>query len=283
MHTRKDLSQMKNAPNSKVNLDKAILRFAGDVTRSNELRNLMANTIVAQLIGEGVVKGGTGLKFRYGEKMTRVTLDLDTAWRTDLDGFLKGLKSRLAEGWFGFSGEVLVRRQASPRGIPFEYIMQPCDVKLRYLGKPWYTVQLEIGHNEIGDADECEMVDVPEIMAEMFAHLALPKPSPIPTMRLEYQIAQKLHGASAPGSRRAHDLIDLQLIMGAGPVDIKKTAELCRKLFRYRKVHEWPPTIVRGETWESVYNYQKGNLPVLPTIDEAITWANELIDKIDRV
>ena len=197
MHTRKDLSPMKNAPNSKVNLDKAILRFAGDVTRSNELRNLMANTIVAQLIGEGVVKGGTGLKFRYGEKMTRVTLDLDTAWRTDLDGFLKGLRSRLEEGWFGFSGEVIVRRQASPRGIPFEYVMQPCDVKLRYLGKPWYTVQLEIGHNEIGDADECEMVDVPEIMAEMFTHLALPKPSPIPTMRLEYQIAQKLHGASA--------------------------------------------------------------------------------------
>ena len=110
---------MKNAPNSKVNLDKAILRFAGDVTRANELRNLMANTIVAQLIGEGVVKGGTGLKFRYGEKMTRVTLDLDTAWKTDLDGFLKGLKSRLAEGWFGFSGEVLVRRQASPRTSRF--------------------------------------------------------------------------------------------------------------------------------------------------------------------
>ncbi len=37
MHTRKDLSQMKNAPNSKVNLDKAILRFAGDIAWANEL------------------------------------------------------------------------------------------------------------------------------------------------------------------------------------------------------------------------------------------------------
>ena len=273
---------MKNAPNSKVNLDKGILRFAGDVTRANELRNLMANTIVAQMIGEGVIKGGTGLKFRYGDKMTRVTLDLDAAWRTDLDGFLKGLKSRLAEGWCGFSGEVIVRKQASPRGIPFEYIMQPCDVKLRYLGKAWYTVQLEIGHNEIGDADECEMVDVPEIMSEMFAFLALAKPSPIPAMRLEYQVAQKLHGASAPASKRAHDLIDLQLIMAEGAVDMGKTADLCRKLFRYRKVHEWPPTIVKGETWDAVYNYQKGSLPVLSTVDAAITWANELINKIDK-
>lgn len=136
---------MKNAPNSKTNLDRAILRFAGDVARSNDLRSLMANSIVAQMIGDGVVKGGTGLKFRYGEQMSRVTLDLDTAWKTDLDSFLKGLKSRLADGWSGFSGEVRILRQASPGGIPFDYVMQPCDVKLIYLGRPWYTVQLEVG------------------------------------------------------------------------------------------------------------------------------------------
>ena len=47
---------MKNAPNSKTNLDRAILRFAGDVARSNDLRSLMANSIVAQMIGDGVGK-----------------------------------------------------------------------------------------------------------------------------------------------------------------------------------------------------------------------------------
>ena len=273
---------MKNAPNSKTNLDRAILRFAGDVARSNDLRNLMANSIVAQMIGDGVVKGGTGLKFRYGGQMSRVTLDLDTAWKTDLDSFLKGLKSRLADGWNGFSGEVRILRQASPRGIPFDYVMQPCDVKLSYLGKPWYTVQLEVGHNEIGDADECEMIDVPDSLAELFAFLALPKPSPIPAMRLEYQIAQKLHGASAPSSKRAHDLIDLQLIMANAKIDLHRASELCRKLFRYRKVHEWPPRIAKGEAWESAYNGQKGDLPVLPTVDEAVVWANELIEKINK-
>jgi hypothetical protein len=96
---------MKNAPNSKVNLDKAIQRFAGDILRSNQLRNLMANSIVAQMIDDGVVKGGSGLKFRYGEKVTRVTLDLDTACSTGLDEFLKSLKVQLAEGWNGFSGD----------------------------------------------------------------------------------------------------------------------------------------------------------------------------------
>lgn len=144
---------MKNAPNSKANLEKAILRFAGNIVKANELRNLMANSIVAQMLGEGVVKGGTGLKFRYGSKMTRVTLDLDTAWRTSLDYFLRDLSAKLKAGWNGFTGEIRILQQSAPRGIPFEYVMQPCDVKLNYLGRPWYTVQLEIGHNEIGDAD----------------------------------------------------------------------------------------------------------------------------------
>lgn len=274
---------MKNAPNSRVNLDRAIQRFAGDVAREKELRNLMANAIVAQMVGDGVVKGGTGLKFRYGEKMTRVTLDLDTAWKTDLDVFLKELKSRLSNGWNGFSGEVHVLRPANPKSVPFEYVMQPCDVKLSYLGRPWYTVQLEVGHNEIGDADECEMVDVPESLVELFSFLAIPKPSPIPAMRLEYQIAQKLHGASALSSKRAHDLIDLQLITANAAVDLRRTSDLCRKLFRYRKVHAWPPTIVKGDTWEASYNEQKGDLPVLPTVDEAVKWANELIARIDGI
>ena len=69
---------MKNAPNSKSNLDRALQRFAGDFARANDLRGQMANAIVAQMIGEGVVKGGSGLRFRYGEKLTRVTMDLDT-------------------------------------------------------------------------------------------------------------------------------------------------------------------------------------------------------------
>jgi len=273
---------MKNAPNSRANLDKAIQRFAGNPLRANEIRNLMANAIVAQMIGEGVVKGGTGLKFRYGEAMSRVTADLDTAWRTGLDEFLKGLRSRLAAGWNGFAGEVRVLKQGSPKGVPFDYVMQPCDVKLTYLGRPWYTVQLEVGHNEIGDADAFDVVEIPKVLEELFDFIAIPHPSAVPAMRLEFQVAQKLHGSSAPSSKRAHDLIDLQLIMGKADVDMKLAGEICRKLFKYRKTHEWPPTVAKGEDWERTYEDQKADLPVLPTVDEAVAWANELIGKIDR-
>lgn len=273
---------MKSAPNSRTNLDKAILRFAGEVRRANELRTLMANAIVAQMIGDGVVKGGSGIRFRFGDVKTRASMDLDTAWRTDLNTFLGILRTRLSEGWNGFSGEVRILRQASPKGIPFEYVMQPCEVKLSYRSRPWFTVQLEIGHNEIGDADEYEMIGVPDELAALFDHLELPKPAAIPMMKLEYQVAQKLHGTTAPGSKRAHDLIDLQLIMANGDVKLDLVRDLCRKLFKYRKVQDWPPWVVKGDEWENIYAAQKRGIDVLPNVDEAIAWANELIARIEN-
>ena len=35
------------------------------------LRTLVANEVVAQMLPEGVVKGGTSIKFRYGDAATR--------------------------------------------------------------------------------------------------------------------------------------------------------------------------------------------------------------------
>ena len=271
---------MKNAPNSRTNLDKAILRLAGSAPQANEYRSLIASTIVAQIVSHGVIKGGGGLRFRYGKKMTRTTVDLDTAWRDDLDSFLKEIRERLAEGLNGFTGELRILRQASPLNLPFEYVMQPCEVKLNYLSKPWHTVRLEIGHNELGDADECDLVPVPADISDLFIALSFPIPKAIPVMRLEYQVAQKLHGVSAPGSGRVHDLIDLQLIMACGGVDLSKTASICRRLFIYRKCQPWPTTVEKGAGWEIVYNAQKGDLDILPSVEEAVAWANELISRI---
>lgn len=273
---------MKRAPNSKSNLERSISRYVNnDSVRANELAIALANAIVAQMIGAGVVKGGTSLRLRYGDKVTRVTKDLDTAWSTDLDSFLKDVRAKLKTGWNGFTGEVVVLKQASPKGIPFDYVMQPCAVHLNYLGTPWRVVDMEIGHNEIGDADAFDTIRVPQEIASLAEFLCLPQLGSVRAMKLEYQVAQKLHGATERGSKRAHDLIDLQLILAQNEIDRIKTASICRELFRYRRKQPWPSPVVRNENWDVVYADQKGKLPVLSTVDEAIVWANELIKKIN--
>lgn len=274
---------MKSAPNSRTNLDKAILRFAGEVRRANELRTLMANAIVAQMIGDGVVKGGSGIRFRFGDVKTRASIDLDTAWRTDLNTFLGILRTRLSEGWNGFSGEVRILRQASPKGIPFEYVMQPCEVKLSYRSRPWFTVQLEIGHNEIGDADEYEEF-LPEELASAFEEMQFPRPRPLRVMKLSYQIAQKLHALSEEGSDRAHDLIDLMLIGRQSQLDFADIKSKCVRLFDYRRKQAWPPAIRKGDEWNAKYEAALGTVRdhsgICPTADEAVVWVNEFVAKI---
>ena len=104
--------------------------------------------------------------------------------------------------------------------------MQPFEVKLAYNGESWMTLPLAVGHNEVGDADDPDMVSSPEA-ATILAQLGFPEPGPVPCMRLEHQIAQKLHAASGPESERAHDLIDLQIAVAGGGVDYEKTREVC--------------------------------------------------------
>ena len=272
---------MKKRPMTRVNLDKAIARMAGDDPRLTvDIRMSMANAIVGQFLPEGVVKGGTSLKFRFGGDHARYTLDLDTAWKTALDTFLVKFRRNLLRGWEGFTGEIIIRPQVSSLAIPFEYVMQPCDVKLSYMGRSWCTIRLEVGHNEVGDADEAEMTPVPEDLAAHFRDLCFPVPGSLPLMKLPFQVAQKLHGATGQRSRRAHDLIDLQLIVNALEIDLKETRIACERLFRYRKCQPWPPKVTKFDGWDEIYATQKLELPVLPTVDQAIEWANDLITRI---
>ena len=101
-------------------------------------------------------------------------------------------------------------------------------------------------------------------------------------MPLTHQVAQKLHGLSDIGGNRAHDLIDLQLIFAHGGVNLAEVHRIAKRLFANRRRQSWPPKIVKGENWDSLYADARGNLNVLPTCAEAVSWANNLIASIDR-
>lgn len=268
-------------PNSRRNLDMAIDRLAAGTQDPLRLRIALANTIVGQMIPEGAVKGGSSLKMRYGDGATRFTRDLDTARVSDMEEYARKLEASLKEGWEGFTGTLVRREPAKPRGVPGEYVMQPYDIKLFYNEKPWCTVPLEIGHDEIGDAEDPDRGIAREIV-DAFVALGFPEPKPVPLMRIEHQVAQKLHAASGAGSARAHDLVDLQLIVARESVDYSAVRQVCRRLFAYRRQQAWPPTMLKGDDWDELYLAQSEGLEVLPTVDDAIEWANDLVNRIEE-
>jgi len=274
---------MPKQPHNEHELELALTRLAGSNLAAVVYRDIMAGVILGQMLPSGtVVKGGTSLRLRFGPEKSRVTMDFDTARSIELDDYIKFLREKLSEGWADFTGEVLIRKQGSPKGVPFEYVMQPLDIKLAYRNHPWCTVRLEVSHNELGDADTLDMRELPEEIKGIFSGLNFPEPKPIPLMSIPFQVSQKLHGVSQPGSSRVRDLIDLQLIIQNEELDFAKTADICRRLFSYRRMHAWPIKVEKGEGWDSVYEEQRGDLPVAESCDEAVRIVNDLIDRLDR-
>jgi hypothetical protein len=268
-------------PNSRRNLDIAIDRVFGMDGNQLQVRTLIANTIIGQLLPKGVVKGGSALKLRYGVKTTRFTRDFDTARAGELEVFLEQLDDALKDGWNGFTGRVVRKEPAKPKGVPGEYIMQPFEIKLAYNGKSWLTVPLEIGHDEIGDTETFDSYISQEIV-NLFKKLGFPAPSPIALIKAHHQVAQKLHALSTEGSERAHDKIDLQVIVSNKKIDYPLIKNACVRLFPFRKQQSWPPIIVKDDGWDTLYSSQVSGLDVLQDVDEAVIWTNNLITTINE-
>jgi hypothetical protein len=267
-------------PNSRRNLDIAIDRVFGQSENPLQIRTVIANTIIGQLLPKGAVKGGSSLKLRYGDKATRFTRDLDAARAGELEDFLKELDIALKSGWQGFTGRIVRKDPAKPKDVPGEYIMQPFEIKLEYNGKSWVTVPLEIGHDEIGDTAVPDYRISPDIIV-LFEKLGFAAPKPIALMPIPHQIAQKLHALTGDGSERAHDLIDLQIILMNETIDLPLTKNACTRLFASRKMQTWPPAVSVGSGWSTLYEAQLGDLNVLPSVEEAAERVNDLIRMID--
>ena len=123
-------------PNTRRNLDVAIERIVGDRDLAVQTRRHMANIILAQMLPECVIKGGSSIKIRLGEASSRYSLDLDTVRSIELEKFIDLLEENLRAGWDDFTGHVVEKRPAKPKNVPAAYVMQPFEVKLQYMGRP---------------------------------------------------------------------------------------------------------------------------------------------------
>lgn len=210
------------APTNVRSLEQRIRNLEGDDGLALRRRASMALVVVGQMLPGGAVKGGSAMALRYG-RGTRFTQDLDAARMQSLARFRGEFEEALARGWAGFTGRLVERSAPRPPAVPTTYVMRPFDVKLDYRGRSWCSVKFELGHNEIGDADEPEF-HLAADLADLFTEVGLESPRPVPVMRAEHQVAQKLRAVSSEGSERAHDLVDLQLLDGAENLDLELVA-----------------------------------------------------------
>lgn len=85
---------------------------------------------------------------------------------------------------------------------------------------------------------------------------------------------------SGERSERARDLVDLQLLDKGEDLNLAQVAATCVRLFDYRRQQAWPPTIAGGTGWDTLYAEAVEGLDVRPTVDEAVTWANDFVRRI---
>lgn len=159
--------------------------------------------------------------------------------------------------------------------------MQPFLIRVAYSGRHWLTVPFELGHDEIGSTKRFERRVAADIL-EVFETLGLRRPDPIPVLAIDHQIAQKLHActsvnAKTGGNARAHDLVDLQILVQEETVDPLAVGATAQRLFVARRSHSWPPTIVAFDGWDTIYAEAAVGLDVIEDVGAAVDWANDFI------
>jgi hypothetical protein len=243
----------------------------------------MGSIVVAQMLPDSIVKGGTGIAFRIGLTNSRASADLDVTRFEAMssEDFQEQFSANLRRGWSGFTGVLVVRPIHIREEIPVAYRVQPMQVRLAFQGSTFRTIDVEVTREEIiGTQGNIE--DIADDLLELFESIGLQRPNPVALLTVEAQIAQKLHACTSVDSLgqndRVHDLIDIQLLSQYRDIDFSELARLAQRTFQIRGGLSWPPRIVPRAGWQSRYTELSVGLDVLQ-FSECISWANDLISR----
>lgn len=254
----------------------------------SQLQRVVANAVLCQMLPPSVVKGGVALAMRLGDRGSRFTEDVDVvgAQSMSAEEYFDSLSENLAHGWIGFTGAVEGLPAATVIGAAHGLSVHRVRIRLAYAGRHWLSIPFEFSNEENQDVVDADRRIYAGIV-DTFRHLGLEEPMPVALLSIDRQVAEKLHvctTASGDGhpNDRAHDLVDLQLILADSAVSLPSIRAMCVRLFSARSQHQWPPTVSEGARWAQLYERAAHGLPVLPTVHSAVAWANELITDIER-
>ncbi|MBK5222084.1 MAG: hypothetical protein JJE52_04260 [Acidimicrobiia bacterium] len=100
-------------------------------------------------------------------------------------------------------------------------------------------------------------------------------------LSVTFELGHDEIGSTASSEKRiAADLVDLQILIEEEPFEPTALRPVCERLFRARQSQPWPPTVVAYPAWPSLYAEAADGLGVITNVDEAVTWANDLIAAI---
>jgi hypothetical protein len=162
-----------------------------------------------------LLKGGSSLELRRGIPDSRTSKDFDTVARRDIQSVHEQLADAGEAGWAGFTATFTAPEEIDVPGMPVK--PRRFTAKLSYRGQPFASVPIEVSTVEAGNADHFDT-----LTSDALGLVGVPATVAVPCMTLPWQIAQKLHAATAvlenpKVNDRAHDLVDLQLLEGLLP------------------------------------------------------------------
>jgi hypothetical protein len=232
---------------------------AGAQATAGRLRRLVSISVLATIL-DGLAhdgddrlafKGGASLELRFGP-VARATRDVDALVNVSLGDAFATIAERLATGWEGFTGKVGDRTEITRAGIVPP--PQRCKIKLAYKGKPFHTLDFELGQAEAGSFELLERID----NAVDLDRVRLGPAGEVTVLNVHYQIAQKLHACTEVPTEgdnpRVHDLYDILLLAGLAERDgLAATRAACEDTFDHRARHAWPPDLPPWDSWEQVW------------------------------
>ena len=230
-----------------------------------------------------LVKGGTSLELRRGIPGSRTSKDLDAVRRADIYNVHDRMADAGAAGWEGFTA-------VFTPPVPFEVPGQATSshrftAKLRYRGKPFASVPIELSAVEAGNAERHD-----KVASEALTLVGLPTTDAVPCMTLPWQVAQKIHASTdepePPRTNdRAHDLVDLQLLEAlVADEQLAETRMACIAVFEARTKHAWPPGVVAQPHWGPIYlRALEGleDLGLASTAEQAAERVQAFVDRIE--
>lgn len=230
---------------------------------SNVLERHLAHYVLVQIIASCnsfqsngfFLKGGASLGWRFPSKPYRETLDLDLVVKLNRIEIRNQIKELEGLTWGRFRvGAVKILGDKTKSAVPLEERIVEAKVPIQIGISEWVSVRLEV--LPVIETVETEDLEV-AFYTDVLAGMDCPKPVSVPVMSLERQIAEKLHGLTAPDSDRVRDLFDLYYLASLA-VNVDKLQLMVADTYSRRGTHSWDWTYKPSEVQRSLYSTKFG-------------------------